>query len=203
MSGLSVPAGNARGPTPVRAANVAPQPWRNGGGRTRELFAWPPGPDWHLRISLADIDVDGAFSVFPGVRRWFAVIEGGGVVLSLGVGERRLTTASEPLCFDGAEPPGCRLVEGSTRDLNLMLRGGANGCLQRAVNGTPWHERWAWRACFTTGPARWHDDRDQTVDLEPQTLLCNLGPAPCRLFASDPSAPMFWIGADIDPGAHP
>ena len=55
-------------------------------------------------------------------------------------GERRLTPHGEPICFDGAEAPECRLVEGATRDLNLMLRHGARGCLRRAPSGVPWSE---------------------------------------------------------------
>ncbi len=45
----------------VDATTVAPQPWRNGGGQTRELLAWPTGADWKLRISRADIESDGRF----------------------------------------------------------------------------------------------------------------------------------------------
>ncbi len=138
---LAAPSGraalDARLPTTVRAAEVATKAWRNGGGRTRELLTWPAGPDWSFRLSLADIAADGPFSAFPGVQRWFAVIEGAGVILTLADGERRVTPRSEPLCFDGAEAPECRLVEGATRDLNLMLRGGARGCLRRASSGVP------------------------------------------------------------------
>ena len=54
-------------------------PWRNGGGVTRELLAWPNPADWRLRISVADIAADGPFSAFPGVRRWFTLLSGEGV----------------------------------------------------------------------------------------------------------------------------
>jgi hypothetical protein len=182
----------------VSAAAVAPQAWRNGGGRTRELLAWPSGQGWKLRLSVADIDADGPFSAFPGAQRWFAVIEGAGVVLTLADGDRRLTTESEPLAFDGAEAPGCTLIDGATRDLNLMLRGGVRACLERALSGRPWSGAWHWRACFTTGPAHWHGSDGQTIELGAMTLLCSLGPAPCRLVACDTEAPMFWIGADFD-----
>ena len=50
--------------------------WRNGGGRTRELLAWPDAADWKVRVSVADVESDGPFSAFPGVQRWFAVLEG-------------------------------------------------------------------------------------------------------------------------------
>jgi len=183
--------------TPLSAADVAPQAWRNGAGRTRELLAWPAAADWRLRVSLADIEADGPFSAFADVQRWFAVIEGAGVVLELPAGSRRLTVASEPLSFDGGAAPACRLVDGPTRDLNLMLRGGVRGCLLRAVDGAPWTEPWPWRACFSTGAARWYGDGGQQVDLRAATLLCGLGPAPCRLVARDAAAPMFWIGADV------
>ena len=117
----------------VAAADVPPTPWKNGGGRTRELLRLPPDAkdDWALRISLADIDADGPFSPFAGVQRWFAVLEGAGVRLSWHDAEgtpRRLvaqTAAAPPLRFDGADAPDCRLLDGPTRDLNLMTREGA------------------------------------------------------------------------------
>ena len=47
----------------VDSTLVAPQPWRNGGGSTRELFTWPGGTaPWQLRISVADIDQNGIIS---------------------------------------------------------------------------------------------------------------------------------------------
>ena len=37
-------------------AGAAAQPWRNGGGITRELLAWPVASDqWALRVSVAQI----------------------------------------------------------------------------------------------------------------------------------------------------
>ena len=184
--------------TRIRAAEIAPQPWRNGGGRTRELLTWPAGPDWRLRISLADIAADGPFSAFTGVQRWFAVLEGGGVALTFADAEQCLTPLTAPLCFDGADAPACRLIDGPTRDLNLMLRAGARGCMIRAEDGTAWRGPWLWPACFTSGAARWLGGGGAVVELAANTLLCGLGPAPCRLVATDASASMFWIGADIE-----
>ena len=183
----------------VAASGVAPQPWRNGGGSTRELFAWPGGPDWQLRVSLADIDADGPFSAFAGVRRWFAVVEGAGVVLSLPGGDRRVDATSEPLCFDGGDAPGCRLVDGPTRDLNLMLRGGLGGRLQRAVSGVDWPDAWPWRACFVARAARWFGAGGQTRELEAGSLLSGLQPGACRVEGAEPGAPMFWLGAEAPP----
>lgn len=102
-----------------------PQPWRNGGGVTRELLAWPvDAAAWTLRVSVAEIEADGPFSAYEGVDRWFAVMAGAGVRLDLARGARTLTAAGPPLTFDGAEAPGCARLAGPTRDLNLMVRRG-------------------------------------------------------------------------------
>lgn len=54
----------------VSAEDVQPQAWKNKGGMTRELLAWPHAHDWVLRVSVARVERDGPFSAFPGVHRW-------------------------------------------------------------------------------------------------------------------------------------
>ncbi len=108
----------------VALADVVPSAWRNGGGVTRQLLTWPQGEDWRVRVSVADIAADGPFSRFPGIERWFAVLEGAGVDLQIGMHGQRLDRNSAPLRFDGAEDVGCRLVDGATRDFNLMAQPG-------------------------------------------------------------------------------
>jgi environmental stress-induced protein Ves len=104
--------------------SVAATPWRNGGGVTRELLAWPSPADWTIRLSVADVERDGPFSSYPGVERWFAVLSGQGVRLRLGGKALELTARSEPFRFDGAVPVDCELLDGPTRDFNLMVRKG-------------------------------------------------------------------------------
>ncbi|HYF17320.1 MAG TPA: HutD family protein [Ramlibacter sp.] len=104
---------------------VAPQPWRNGGGSTRELLAWPSPQRWTVRISVADVTRAGPFSRFAGVERWFAVLEGRGVELRMPDGLHVLASTSPPLRFDGGVDVDCSLVDGPTRDLNLMAPPGA------------------------------------------------------------------------------
>lgn len=118
----------------VHLDEVTPAPWRNGGGVTRELLAWP-GPDhWSIRISVADVERDGPFSPFPGVERWFAVLSGDGVRLTIDGQASQLTVRDQPVRFDGGAATTCQLPAGATRDFNLMLHG-ASGNLRR-VSGS-------------------------------------------------------------------
>ncbi len=108
----------------VSLAAVAPQPWRNGGGTTRELLVWPGGDAWKARVSVADVNADGPFSRFERIERWFAVLDGAGVDLRIGGGTQRLTAATQPFSFSGEAPVQCSLVDGPTRDFNLMTEPG-------------------------------------------------------------------------------
>ena len=123
--------------TTVRTADVAPQPWRNGGGETRALLVRPRGGDWQVRVSVAEVASHGPFSRFPGVQRWFAVLEGAGVVLTIGSSEHRLGPGDDALSFRGDVAVRCRLVAGPTRDLNLMLNG-VPGAMRRVVAAEAW-----------------------------------------------------------------
>jgi len=105
-----------------------PTLWRNGGGVTRELAAGPHAVDWNWRMSVAEVAASGPFSRFEGVTRWFAVLQGAGVALTVhnpadaAVVEHRLTRDDVPLCFDGTASTHCRLLGGPTQDFNLMVR---------------------------------------------------------------------------------
>jgi len=124
----------------IRVDEVAPQRWRNGGGFTRELLAWPSVDAWRVRVSVAHVETDGPFSSFPAVERWFAVLDGNGVELTVGGTAHRWTAGCLPLHFSGEAPAVCRLINGSTRDLNLMLRG-MRGGMFRVDAGQPWRPR--------------------------------------------------------------
>ena len=105
------------------ASTAAPAPWKNGGGVTRELLRLPAGgDDSTLRISVADIGADGPFSPFPGVTRWFAVLDGAGVRLAFADRTLNVGPGDAPLRFEGADAPDCTLLDGPTRDLNVMVR---------------------------------------------------------------------------------
>lgn len=155
----------------IDADALPPMPWKNGGGVTRELLRWPMSGDWRLRLSVADIDLDGPFSAFPGVTRWFVVLDGAGVRLNCAGLERVLRPGDAPLRFDGAAAPDCRLLAGPTRDLNLMLRG-MQGELRAAQPGEA-APVWARLGFFASAARRLH-------------WPANAGRAP---------AAGFWIGA--------
>jgi environmental stress-induced protein Ves len=109
-------------PRIIEVDQTPEQPWKNGGGTTRELLCWPSQADWSLRISVAEITRDGAFSAFPNVIRYFAVLTGQG--LWLGDRPTVITTDMQPIQFAGEIAPMCRLTNGPTRDLNVMARTG-------------------------------------------------------------------------------
>ena len=141
-------------PAMISADSIEPQRWRNGGGQTRELFTWPADGPWRLRISRADIDADGPFSAFPGVTRWFSVLQGHGVELTLDGRRHRVLADGDALCFDGALAPGCTLIDGPTQDLNLMAIGGAS-TMARATPGAPWNPAWTLCGLYTTVAGTW------------------------------------------------
>ena len=119
----------------VRLADIPATPWRNGGGVTRELAMWPDAGDWVWRMSVADVDKSGPFSKFDGIERWFAVLEGAGVQLDVAGVPHRVTAGDAPLFFDGAADTGCELIDGKTRDFNLMVRRGGEPSRMVRVEG--------------------------------------------------------------------
>jgi environmental stress-induced protein Ves len=157
-------------PRIVRFEDVASAPWKNGGGQTRELLVWPEGEGWRLRISVAEIRRDGPFSSFSGVTRWFAVVAGKGVVLRFGSEERRLFPGSDPLRFDGAWAPGCRLIDGPTSDLNLMICEG-RGTMATVRQDKPWAEPFIHRGLFTRVPGRLVPETGEPAALPANSLL--------------------------------
>ena len=173
---------------------IEPQAWRNGGGLTRELLAWPSRDDWALRISVADIRADGPFSAFPGVDRWFAVLEGGGVMLALPEGKRCLGTADAPLHFRGEAAPDCELLGGATRDLNLMLRrGSGHAAMQRALAGEDFAPHARFRALFTADALLLQNDGADALRLPPFALAWSDGARGTWRIAADAPVRAWWI----------
>lgn len=105
----------------IRLADCPATAWRNGGGTTRELVAWPTPGDWRWRMSVATIEANSPFSRYDGITRWFAVLSGAGVRLDINGKSHTLTPLDGPICFDGAAATACERINGTTQDFNLMV----------------------------------------------------------------------------------
>jgi environmental stress-induced protein Ves len=111
----------------LRRADYRRMAWKNGGGITTEIAREPAqGDAFDWRISIAEIAQDGDFSMFPGVDRELMLLDGGGVELVIGIDEPvALTARYQKHAFPGEAPVSCHLLDGPTRDFNVMTRRGA------------------------------------------------------------------------------
>jgi len=100
------------------------EPWRNGLGWTREILRLPAtGDDWALRLSIAEIEQDAAFSAFPGVERELVLLQGNGVRLRFDSGRtQEVLPPHGRVRFAGEESLRGELLDGVTHDFNLMWR---------------------------------------------------------------------------------
>ncbi|MGD1878687.1 MAG: HutD family protein [Kiloniellaceae bacterium] len=130
----------------IRLSDIKAMPWKNGGGVTREIatglsrrpgtglepgsdagseagnaLGSDPGWGWGWRVSLADVAQDGPFSIFPGVERVIAVIDGAGMDLIAPDGRTIALEPFQPARLDGDAALTGRLRRGAVRDLNVMV----------------------------------------------------------------------------------
>jgi uncharacterized protein len=94
--------------------------WKNGGGMTHEVAKHEIAGKLAWRLSIADVNSDGPFSMFNGFSRILTVIEGAGLVLSA----PHLTLDAMPLqptAFPGEWPIDCRRLNGNVRDFNVIF----------------------------------------------------------------------------------
>lgn len=90
-----------------------------------EVTANGPLPDgWTWRLSTADITHDAPFSVFEGVTREFCVASGNGVVLTID-GLAQECGPRSIVVFDGGSAVRAAIIDGPTKDINLMLKNGS------------------------------------------------------------------------------
>lgn len=116
----------------IRFADLKAEPWRNGGGVTRQLASRPSAADgedgqdgaWDWRVSIADVTRAGDFSPFPGMERLLTVIEGDLLLLTVG-GAEHPVEKYRPFRFDGGAATAGALPTGDIRNLNVITRAGA------------------------------------------------------------------------------
>ena len=110
--------------------------WANNGGWTSEIVARPfaarspeprsPEPgvptEWAWRLSVADVDTPGQFSIFENVDRTISLLRGNGFCLTHDHGLGTVIDVQfVPYEFDGGVITHCALVDGPVQDLNLMV----------------------------------------------------------------------------------
>lgn len=111
----------------IYARDAVWTPWKNGGGVTRQLAAWPEKSgldDFGWRISTARVDASGPFSRFAGIDRTLAVIDGRLDFYQEGQQPLQLTDEGPAVSFAGEVPIEAGPVGGTVTDFNLMTRRG-------------------------------------------------------------------------------
>ncbi|WP_060509800.1 HutD family protein [Pseudomonas sp. NBRC 111124] len=106
----------------LRAQDYPRMPWKNGGGFTEEItrdngegldgFGW--------RLSIADIEESGGFSVFAGYQRIITVLQGDGMRLLVDDQASRPLLPFDAFAFSGESQVSCKLLGGAIRDFNLI-----------------------------------------------------------------------------------
>jgi environmental stress-induced protein Ves len=110
----------------IRYAELRSEPWRNGGGVTRELASHPQAASaqdgaWDWRVSIAELTKAGDFSPFPGMERVLTVIEGELLLLTVDGAEHPLEKY-RPFRFSGEAAAHGALPTGDIRTLNVITR---------------------------------------------------------------------------------
>lgn len=99
--------------------------WKNDGGWTTEI-ASEPMPDgacgFRWRVSIAEIESNGPFSLFAGVERDLLLLSGKGIELAINDADPvRLDQRFQAIHFSGEDAVDCQLLAGPTRDFNVMV----------------------------------------------------------------------------------
>jgi environmental stress-induced protein Ves len=105
----------------LRASSYRAMPWKNGLGEATEIARSPAFGDFHWRISIAEVSVDGPFSAFPGFDRVILALDGAGMILRhLEPGAEATIDPLDPYAFSGDWSTECTLRGGPFRDFNVI-----------------------------------------------------------------------------------
>lgn len=98
--------------------------WKNGLGWTREIVRYPASAkEWLWRLSIAEVDKDGAFSAFDNIDRELVLLSGEGMHLNFSDGESlTLNPPHDKYRFAGERELTAELINGPTQDFNIMWR---------------------------------------------------------------------------------
>ena len=136
----------------IRSSDYATMPWKNGGGTTTEIAVFPPGADmatFEWRLSMARVERGGPFSLFPGVDRSIAILEGDGLTLAVeDEDDVCLDKALSPFPFPGDAAAGVEMVGGPVLDLKFFEHFAARQSHRHAVTTTPYVHTDSQLDCF-------------------------------------------------------
>lgn len=107
----------------VRAVDQPRIRWRNDGGWTRDVARDAPNEhQFSWRISIADVETDGPFSLFGGFDRLLVLLDGVGMDLVFSeTGERMQLRPGAPRArFTGEAAITAQLLDGPTTDFNVI-----------------------------------------------------------------------------------
>ncbi|WP_369969396.1 HutD family protein [Stenotrophomonas rhizophila] len=140
--------------------------WHNGLGWTREILRAPDTGEWQVRLSIAEIEQDAAFSAFPGIERELVLLRGQGLRLRFADGAvHTLLPPHDRVRFAGEAEIHGELVDGLTHDFNLMWRRDALEAelLHRPLVGSMFfftEPAVAWAIHLLAGQAQFDGDTD-------------------------------------------
>lgn len=99
-------------------------PWRDGGGVTTEIAIEPAEASvsdaFAWRLSSARVEASGPFSRFPGCLRTLVLLDGAGLVLTVGSRTLLLDAFEWPVHFAGDDDTRATLLQGGCIDLGLI-----------------------------------------------------------------------------------
>ena len=122
----------------LRHADYRRMRWKNGDGWTTELAVFPQTDDsavaaFDWRISIAEIERDGAFSTFADCERHIALLDGVGMELRFDAApSMRLDRRLQFFRFAGEWQTQGVLLSGPVRDFNVIVR-------RAAASAEVWH----------------------------------------------------------------
>jgi uncharacterized protein len=114
----------------IRYSDLAVLPWKNGAGIRRDVMQGryqADNVDTTWLISIADLNENAAFSIYPGISRWLTPITKGWMTLNFddnGITMPvELTDESPVYNFSGESSVHCVLRDGPMKALNVMTSG--------------------------------------------------------------------------------
>jgi environmental stress-induced protein Ves len=125
------------------------------------------------------------------------VLQGAGIMLTVDGVAHACRVGDLPLAFRGEAVTACRLLDGPTRDLNLMLHG-AEGGMSQVIDGAPWQPRARQCGLFTQVAGHCRCD-GQTIAVPEHALLWFEQAPEALVFVGGGAAagpPGWWLAAD-------